>query len=66
MCQQRRQQAGGPAPGRPPPAGGEVTAGIPVSSELVTAAGRRLLDCLTTGDPAQFVPLVSVELQQVP
>ena len=63
MCQRQQQEAASGGEEAMPEA--EVTAGIPVSSELATATGQRLLDCLLA-DPQLFVALAAAELWQVP
>ena len=62
--QQQQPGSGAPDGDSMTEAGGVIGAGIPVSSELATATGQRLLDCLIR-DASHFVPLVGVELQQV-
>lgn len=47
------------------PSDGAVAAGIPLSSEVLTAPGQRLLDVLVKGAMEDFVSAVKAELAEV-
>lgn len=42
-----------------------MTAGIPLSGEVLTAPGQRLVEMLLDGSTRQFVPAVRAALQEV-